>query len=51
MWVIIILFCATFVLQVIFNVLVTIPYEDLGEDPWSWTHFIPPWLENMCGIC
>ena len=34
------LYCATFVLQVIFNVLVGSLYEDLGEDPRSWTHKI-----------
>ena len=32
------LFCATFVLQVIFRVLVGSLYEDLGEDLESWTH-------------
>ena len=37
MWVIV-LYCATFVLQVTSNVLVIIPYEDVGEDPRSWTH-------------
>lgn len=34
----IILFCDTFVSQLIFNVLVGIRHEDLGEDPVSWTH-------------
>ena len=39
MWMII-LFCATFVLYLIFNVLVTGLHEDLGEDQESWNHII-----------
>jgi hypothetical protein len=35
---VIILVSATFVLQVIFNVLVGSLYEDLGEDLGSWAH-------------
>ena len=33
-----ILFCATFVLKLIFNVLVGSLHEELGEDLGSWTH-------------
>ena len=32
---VIILFCATLILQLIFNVLVESLYEDLGKDPMS----------------
>ena len=36
----IILFCATFVLQLIFSVFVRSLHEDLGEDPEFWAHVI-----------
>jgi hypothetical protein len=37
-----ILFYATFVIQVIFNVLVGSLYEDLGDDPGFWTQLNSP---------
>ena len=35
---VVILFCATFVLKLIFGVLVGSLHEDFGEDPGFWTH-------------
>ena len=58
---VIVLFCDAFVLWIIFNVVVKHLCDDLGKDPWSWTHVsstltrelvwpIPPtliWLFNV----